>query len=77
MRPWTLRESDSTRYNPLLSLLGKCEERKEKTAPLWLGLPFVGSGSAQDGGSPRPTKRRLVRKEPDRYKCPEQSKHMS
>ena len=73
MRPWTLRESESTRYNPLLSLLGKCEEREEKTAPLWLDMPHVDPGSAQDGASPRPATRRVVRKEPDRYKCPEPS----
>ena len=29
MRPWTLRESESTNGNPLLSLLGKCEKKGE------------------------------------------------
>ena len=29
MRPWTLRESESTKSNPLLSLLGKCETKGE------------------------------------------------
>ena len=34
MRPWTLRESESTRYNPLLSLLGECENSDEEVHPI-------------------------------------------
>ena len=69
MRPWTLRESESTRYNPQLSLLGKCEKREEKMHALWLELPLDATGSAQDAASPRPLKRRMQRKESDPYKC--------
>ena len=69
MRPWALRESESTRYNPLLSFLGKCEKRGEEVRPLWIGLPLVAAGSAQDVASPRPLKRRMLQKEPDPYKC--------
>ena len=56
MRPWTLRESESTRYNPLLSLLGKCENSDD---PLWLGLPVVAAGSAQDASTPAPKRRHI------------------
>ena len=69
MRAWTLTESESTKYNPLLSLLGKCENREGKLHPLWLELPLDATGSAQDAASPRPLKRRMQRKEPDPYKC--------
>ena len=74
MRPWTLRESESTRYNPLLSLLGKCEKREDEVRPLWIGLPLDATGSAQDVASPRPLKRRMQQKEPDPYKCSDQRK---
>ena len=69
MRPWTLRETESTRYNPLLSLLGKCEKRDEEVVPMWMGLPLAASGSAQDAASPPAAKRRHVLKEDDIYKC--------
>ena len=76
MRPWTLRESESIRNNPLLSLLGKCEKRGEEVRPLWVGLPLATSGSAQDAASPRPLKRRMQRKEPDPYKCHDRIKKL-
>ena len=69
MRPWTLRESESTFNNPLLSLLGKCEKREEEVRPLWIELPLDASGSAQDVASPQPLKRRMQRKESDTFKC--------
>ena len=59
MRPWTLRESESTRYNPLLSLLGKCEKSDDELLPLWLGLPLVAAGSAQDASTPAPKRRHI------------------
>jgi len=68
MRPWTLRESESTQYNPLLSLLGKCEKQEEKLHPVWLTLPQDATGSAQDAANPRPLKRRMQRKGTDPYK---------
>ena len=67
MRPWTLRESESTRHNPLLSLLGKCEQKDTELQPIWMQLAVAATGSAQDGPNP---KRRLVHKEAERYKCP-------
>ena len=68
MRARTLRESESTQYNPLLSLLGKCEKREENMHPLWLALPPDATGSAQDAAIPRPLKRRMQRKDADPYK---------
>ena len=68
MRPWTLRESESTRYNPLLSLLGNCEKREDEVRPLWIGLPLDATGSAQEAAIARPVKRRMQRKESDPYK---------
>ena len=68
MRPWTLRENESTQYNPLLSLLGKCENRQGKLHPLWLELPLGAAGSAQDAARPPPLKRRMQRKDSDPYK---------
>ena len=68
MRAWTLRESESTQYNPLLSLLGKCEKQLEELVPLWLALPQDATGSAQDAVNPRPLKRRMQRKDTDPYK---------
>ena len=68
MRPWTLRESESTRYNPLLSLLGQCEKCDEEVRPIWIGLPLTVTGSAQDAASSRPLKRRMKQKESDPYK---------
>lgn len=85
MSPWALREMESTRYNPLLSLLGKCEKSEEDIQPIWMGLPLAAKGSAQDhlavtgsahdAASQRPPKRHLVQKEPDRYKCSYRYKH--
>ena len=66
MRPWTLRESESTRYNPLLSLLGECEKSDDELLPLWLGLPLVAAGSAQDASTPAP-KRRHIHSEHHKY----------
>ena len=63
MRPWTLRESESTKSNPLLSLLGKCEKNGEEVLPLWLGLSTGCAGSAHDEQSPRPPKRRNIQAE--------------
>ena len=68
MRPWTLRESKSTRRNPLLSVLGKCEKREDEVRPLWIDLPPDATGSAQEAASARPVKRRMQRKESDPYK---------
>ena len=68
MRAWTLRESESIQYNPLLSLLGKCEKQQEKLNPVWLALPQDATGSAQDAANPRPLKRRMQRKDADPYK---------
>ena len=60
MRPWTLRESESTRYNPLLSLLGKCEKSDDELLPLWLGLPPAAAGSAQDASTPASKRRHII-----------------
>ena len=57
MRPWALRESESTRHNPLLSLLGKCEQTGEDVLPIFLSLPAELAGSAHDEEGPRPPKR--------------------
>ena len=38
LRPWTLDPSESTRNNPLLSILGKCDCIADMT-PLWMKLP--------------------------------------
>ena len=75
MRAWTLRESESTQYNPLLSLLGKCEKQLEELVPLWLPLPQDATGSAQDAVNPRPLKRRMQRKDADPYKYHAESKN--
>ena len=63
MRPWTLRESESTRYNPLLPLFGQCEKCDEEVRPIWIGLPLTATGSAQDAAIPRPLSRRMRHKE--------------
>ena len=74
MRPWALRESESTRYNPVLSFLGKCEKRDEEVRPIWIGLPLTATCSAQDAASSRPLKRRMKQKESDPYRCSDTEK---
>ena len=70
MRPWTLRETESSQRNPLLSTLGKCEKREEEVRPLWLDLPLDAAASAQDTAGVRPVKRRMQRKDSDPYRYP-------
>ena len=41
MRPWTLKHEDSTRLNPLLSVLGKCVITTEADIPVWTQLPDI------------------------------------
>ena len=67
MRPWTLRESESTRHNPLLSLLGKCEQKDTELQPLWQGLPVAVTGSAHDSSASPARKRRHIQAE--QYTC--------
>ena len=67
MRPWTLRESESTRHNPLLSLLGKCEQKDTELLPLWQGLPVAVTGSAHDATMSPARKRRHI--QAGQYKC--------
>ena len=64
MRPWTLRESESTNGNPLLSLLGKCEKRGEEWHPMWKILLTACAGSAQDAGTSPARKRRNIQVKP-------------
>ena len=69
LRPWTLRESESTKSNPLLSLLGKCEKKGEEVLPIWMGLPAEITGFAHDAGTSPARKRRNVQAEQtERYK---------
>ena len=63
LRPWTLRETESTRYNPLLSLMGKCEIAGEVTTPVWTtlldpGAAHVPPESSAPTSTPPPSKRR-------------------
>ena len=60
MRPWTLRESDSTNYHPLISLLGKCEKKGEEWHPKWQTVASQSAGSAQDAGTSPARKRRHI-----------------
>ena len=60
MRPWTLRESESTNGNPLLSLLGECEKKGEEWHPKWKTLASECAGSAQDAGTSPARKRRNI-----------------
>ena len=60
MRPWTLRESESTKSNPLLSLLGKCEKKGEEWHPKWQTIASQSAGSAQDAGTSPARKRRHI-----------------
>ena len=39
MRPWTLNPEDSSRLNPLLSVLGECIITTEADIPAWTQLP--------------------------------------
>ena len=64
MRPWTLRESESTNSNPLLSLLGKCEKKGEEFLPMWKALPAESTGSAHDAGTSPARKRRNIQVKP-------------
>ena len=64
MRPWTLRESESTNGNPLLSLLGKCEKKGEEWHPMWKTLPTECAGSAQDAATSPARKRRHIQVKP-------------
>ena len=64
MRPWTLRESESTNGNPLLSLLGKCEKKGDDYLPVWKSLPTACTGSALDSGTSPARKRRHIEVQP-------------
>ena len=64
MRPWTLRESESTNSNPLLSLLGKCEKKEEEWQPRWKTATTKCAGSAQDAGTSPARKRRHIQVKP-------------
>ena len=64
MRPWTLRESESTNSNPLLSLLGKCEQKGEEWHPRWKTVTTKCAGSAQDAGTSPARKRRHIQMKP-------------
>ena len=74
MRPWTLRENESSRRNPLLSLLGKCEKREDEVRLLWIDLPPDATGSAQEAAGVRPVKRRMQRKDSDPYRSRDKKK---
>ena len=41
MRPWTLKPAESTRLNPLLSVLGKCVITTEADIPVWTQLQEI------------------------------------
>ena len=70
MRPWTLRESESTNNNPLLSLLGKCEKKEEEWQPRWKTATTKCAGSAQDAGTSPARKRRHIQLKPtEQEKC--------
>ena len=72
MRPWTLRESESTNSNPLLSLLGKCEKKGEEWHPKWQTVASQSAGSAQDAGTSPARKRRHIQMmltENEMYSC--------
>ena len=45
MRPWTLNPRDSTKRNPLLSLLGKCVVTTEADIPTWTQLAELSSAT--------------------------------
>ena len=64
MRPWTLRESESTQGNPLLSLLGKCEKTGEDWQPLWKTCPTDGAGSGEEAATSPARKRRRIQVQP-------------
>ena len=64
MRPWTLRESESTNGNPLLSLLGKCEQKGDEWHPKWKTVASKCAGSAQDAGTSPARKRRHIQVKP-------------
>ena len=56
MRPWTLNPEDSSRLNPLLSVLGECITTTEADIPTWTQLPeFARSirhtAAGQDSGT--------------------------
>ena len=74
MRPWTLRETESTRRNPLLSLLGKCEKREDEVRPLWIDLPPDATGSGQDAAGVRAVKRRKQGEDSDAYSSRDETK---
>ena len=42
LRPWTLNPTESTRSNPLLSMLGKCLCGESGLTPVWTQLPTQG-----------------------------------
>ena len=64
MRPWTLRESESTNSNPLLSLLGTCEKKGEEWHPKWQTVASQSAGSAQDAKTSPARKRRHIQMKP-------------
>ena len=74
MRPWTLRETESSQRNPLLSILGKCEKREEEIHPLWLDLQLDAAACARDTADVRPVKRRMQRKDSDPYRSRDKMK---
>ena len=64
MRPWTLREGGRTKSNPLLSLLGKCENKGESFLPMWIALPAQSARSAHDAGASPAWGRRNIQVNP-------------
>ena len=64
MRPWALRESESTNGNPLLSLLGKCEKTGEEWHPMWKTCPTDGAGSGAEAATSPARKRRHIQVKP-------------
>ena len=56
MRPWTLNPEDSSRLNPLLSLLGECIITTDTDIPAWTQLPELAgnmkhTAAGQDSGT--------------------------
>ena len=58
-----MRESESTKNNPLVSLLGKCEKKGEEVQPIWMGLPAEIAGFAHDAGTSPARERRNIQAE--------------
>ena len=78
LRPWTLKPQESTRHNPLLSVLGKCVVTTEADIPAWTQLAPLASTETTTGDAEAPggiMRRRRTKSKPDSTTATEKHKY--